>query len=367
MQEIFRKYRLFFILAAILVAAFLIWFFSEIVIYLLLAGVISMIGAPVVSMFDRLRIGRFGFPRALSVAFTLILFLSLFLGMLALFIPLVANEATLISSIDGTKLLQYYSKEIAWLRANLVYFGILKRGLSLEATIKELLRKFIDFSMFSDILSSVILLAGQFFIGLFSIVFLSFFFLKDPDMLPRFILLVTPDKFEEKTRNVMSKSRQLLSRYFIGLVLQILANISTYSLALYLVGVNSPLVIGFFAGIIIIVPYIGGIIAMALGVVLGVTGVISAGEYAMVFPMIVRILAAMAVVQLIDNNVFAPLIQGHSVRAHPVEIFLVVIAAATIGGMLGMVVAVPVYGFIKIVAGEFLSHFRIVQHMAEKK
>lgn len=184
-------------------------------------------------------------------------------------------------------------------------------------------------------------------------------------MLPRFILLVSPRKYRDLTKSVMSKSRDLLSRYFIGLIIQIMANILSYSLALYIIGVKSPLVIGFFAGIIIIIPYLGGILSMLMGVILGLTGVISMGEYAMILPMTFRIIAAMFVVQTIDNNVLAPLIQGKSVKAHPVEIFLVVIAAAGLGGILGMVVAVPAYGFIKIVAGEFLNHFSIVQRISE--
>jgi len=78
-----------------------------------------------------------------------------------------------------------------------------------------------------------------------------------------------------------------------------------------------------------------------------------------------RIIIAMGIVQLIDNNVFAPLIQGKSVKAHPVEIFLVVIAAASLGGMIAMVVAVPAYGFIKITASEFLSNFPVIRNFSD--
>lgn len=162
----------------------------------------------------------------------------------------------------------------------------------------------------------------------------------------------------------MFKSKDLLSRYFIGLLIQILANIVTYSLALYIVGVKSPLVVGFFTGVIIIIPYLGGIISMLMGVILGITGVIAMGDYAMILPMTIKIVVAMFVVQTIDNNVFAPLIQGKSVKAHPVEIFLVVIAAASIGGITGMIVAVPVYGFVKIVAMEFMHNFRLVRKIS---
>jgi predicted PurR-regulated permease PerM len=217
--------------------------------------------------------------------------------------------------------------------------------------------KFFNFTFFSNILGSVISFTGTFFFSLFSVIFLSFFFMMEPAMLPGVILRMTPSHLKESIRNVMSKSRILLSRYFIGLFIQIIANITTYSVALYLVGVPNALVIGFFSGVIIIIPYLGGIISMLMGVLIGATGVISLGDYNLMMPMIIKILIAMFVVQTIDNNVFAPLIQGKSVKAHPVEIFLVVIAAATIGGILAMIVAVPAYGFIKIIVGEIRSTF----------
>ena len=366
MHDLYQKYKIFFLVLIAGSLGFLAWYFSDIVIFIIVAGVISIVGAPLVEKFDSIRIGRFAFPRALSATITLLVILGLFFGIFSLFIPLVVNEAGMISNIDGKQLMEYYKNDLAYLQHSLIHFGIMPRGATIESSAKQAILKIIDFGMFSNVLSSIISFTGTFFFNLFSIVFLSFFFLKDSKMLPGFILLVTPEVHEEKVKIVMSKSRQLLSRYFIGLILQIILNIITYSLALYIVGVKSPMVIGFFTGIIIIVPYLGGIISMLMGVILGVTGVISTGDYAMIMPMALRIIAAMFIVQTIDNNVFAPLIQGKSVKAHPVEIFLVVIAAASVGGIAGMIVAVPAYGFIKIIAGEFLSNFRIVRHISEK-
>ena len=366
MRELYQKNKLFFLILIAGALGFLIWYFSDIVIFIIVAGVLSIVGSPLVELFDKIRIGRFAFPHVLSVSMTLLLILLLFFGMFSLFIPLVVNEAALISNIDGKQLMAYYQNDVSSLQHTLIHYGIMPRGATIESTAKQAILKIIDFGMFSNVLSSIISFTGTFFFNLFSIVFLSFFFLQDNKMLPRFILLVTPLQYEEQIKNVMFKSKDLLSRYFIGLIIQIMANIITYSLALYLVGVQSPMVIGFFTGIIIIVPYLGGIISMLMGVILGVTGVISAGEYGMIMPMALRIMAAMFVVQTIDNNVFAPLIQGKSVKAHPVEIFLVVIAAASLGGIAGMIVAVPAYGFVKIIAHEFLSNFRIVRHISEK-
>jgi predicted PurR-regulated permease PerM len=366
MRELYQKNKLFFLILITATVGFLLWYFASIVIFIIVAGVISIVGAPLVDFFDRIKIGRFAFPHVLSVIIVLLLILLLFFGMFSLFIPLVVNEANMISNIDGKQLVAYYHDEISGLQSLLVRYGIMPRGTTIESAAKQAILKIIDLGMFSNVLSSIISFTGTFFFNLFSIVFLSFFFLQDNKMLPRFILLITPERYDDQIKNVMSKSRDLLSRYFIGLIIQIMANIITYSLALYIVGVKSPLVIGFFTGIIIIVPYLGGIISMIMGIILGVTGVISTGDFAMIMPMAIKIILAMFVVQTIDNNVFAPLIQGKSVKAHPVEIFLVVIAAASFGGILGMIVAVPAYGFIKIVAREFLSNFRIIRHISEK-
>ena len=363
MLELYQKNKLFFLVILMAGLGYLVWYFSDIVIFIIVAGVISIVGTPLVELFDRIKIGRFHFPHPLSVFLTLLLILLLFFGMFSLFIPLVLNEAELISHIDGKQLMAYYHDEIAHWQSVMVHNGILPRGGTFESEAKKSILKFIDFGMFSNVLTSIISFTGTFFFNLFSIVFLSFFFLMDQKMLPRFILLLTPVKYEDQMRNVMHKSKTLLSRYFIGLIIQILLNIITYSLALYIAGVQSPLVIGFFTGIIIIIPYLGGIISMIMGVILGVTGVISAGDYAAIMPMVVKIVIAMFIVQTIDNNVFAPLIQGKSVKAHPVEIFIVVIAAASLGGIAGMIVAVPAYGFIKIVATEFLSNFKLFQNV----
>lgn len=365
MRELYHKNKLFFLIVFTLAGGFLAWYFIDIVIFIIIAGVVSIIGNPLVELLDKIRIKKFKLPHAFNVSFTLILIVGVFFGLFSFFIPLIINEAEMVSSIDTQKLADYFRNDLARFQYMLTQVGLLSQGMTLEETVKESLLKIIDFGLFSDILKSVVSFTGSLIIDLFAIIFLSFFFLKDPGMLPGFLLKVTPFKYRKQLHNVLSKSKKLLSRYFIGLLCQISLNIITYSLALWIIGVKGPLAIGFFTGIIIIIPYLGGIIAMVAGVVLGVTGVIAVGDYPMILPMILRIIIAMGIVQLIDNNVFAPLIQGKSVKAHPVEIFLVVIAAASLGGMIAMVVAVPAYGFIKITASEFLSNFPVIRNFSD--
>ncbi len=363
MSDLYERYKLFFILAFIGIVGFLVWYFSQIVIFIIVAMVISIVGTPLVELFCKLRIGKIKFPRGLSVAITLVLMIIVVFGLFSFFIPLVIREATMISQIDTQKFIEHFQSQISWVQTSLRQYGIIPKGATLETSLKTMVIKLLDFDLFSNVLSSVISITGSFFFNVFSILFLSFFFLYDHSMMPRLLLLIVPEKYEDQTRSIMLKSKKLLSRYFIGMIIQILANILTYSVALVIVGVEGALVIAFFAGIIIIIPYIGGIIAVITGVLLGLTGVISAGNYDQIWPMAIKIAVAMLVVQLIDNNVFQPFIQGKSVKAHPVEIFLVVIAAAGMGGIPAMVVAVPAYGFLKIVATEFLSNFRLIKEM----
>jgi len=363
MSELYERYKLFFILLFLGISGFLVWYFSHIVVFIIVAMVISIVGTPLVELFNRIRIGKIHFPRGLAVAITLILMIVLIFGLFSFFIPLVIREAGMISQIDTTKLVQHFQSQITWFQATLHQYGIIPKGSTLETSLKDMIVKLIDFNLFSNLLSGIISFTGSFFFNVFSILFLSFFFLYDNHMMPGLLLRIVPEKYEERTRNVMQRSKKLLSRYFIGLIIQIMANIVTYSIALLIIGVEGALVIAFFAGIIIIIPYIGGIIAVITGVLLGLTGVISAGNYDQIWPMAIKIAVAMLIVQTIDNNVFQPFIQGKSVKAHPVEIFLVVIAAASLGGIPAMIVAVPAYGFLKIVATEFLSNFRFIKEM----
>jgi predicted PurR-regulated permease PerM len=359
MSNLYQQYKLFFIILIICIIGFLAWFFSQILICIIIAGVISIIGNPLVELLDKIHYKKIRLPHVISVFLTLIIILAVVLGLLSFFIPLVVRETSMVTSIDWQKFIDYYKPQIQWLQHNLVHYGIIKKDGTLESLLKDTLSHYIDLSVFSNVLSGVISFAGSLFFYLFTTLFLSFFFLLDLMMLPNFILMLVPLKYEEQTKNVMRKSRTVLTRYFLGLVIDILVMIASYSIALSIVGIKGALVIAFFAGIVNIVPYIGPLIAVGTGIILGVTGVVSEGNFGAIGSTTVGILIAMVVVILLDNILYSPMIQGKSMKVHPVEIFLVIIAAGSIGGIPGMIVAVPSYAFLRIVGEEFFSQFRI--------
>jgi predicted PurR-regulated permease PerM len=81
------------------------------------------------------------------------------------------------------------------------------------------------------------------------------------------------------------------------------------------------------------------------------------------FPMVLLMLTVVVVVQLVDNFLFQPLIFGTSVKAHPLEIFLVIIIAGTLAGIPGMILGIPTYTVIRVFAKEFLSQVRVVKKL----
>ncbi len=101
MNEIYQKNKLFFIILFTAVVGFLVWYFRNIVIFIIVAGVVSIVGSPLVELLDRMKYKWIRLPHSFNVIVTLLLILLLFFGMFSLFIPLVINEAQLFSSIDG--------------------------------------------------------------------------------------------------------------------------------------------------------------------------------------------------------------------------------------------------------------------------
>ena len=178
-------------------------------------------------------------------------------------------------------------------------------------------------------------------------------------------MTVTPEKYHEQANRVIQNAKHLLTRYFVGILIQISLITLFDTLGLTIVGAKYPLAIGFFAGLINVIPYIGPLIGTTVGLVIGLISNINADFYSQLLPLLLLMLAVFLIVQLMDNMIFQPLIFSNSVNAHPLEIFLIIIAAGTLAGIPGMILAVPGYTFVRIIAKEFFHEFRIVKSLTK--
>jgi predicted PurR-regulated permease PerM len=138
------------------------------------------------------------------------------------------------------------------------------------------------------------------------------------------------------------------------------------TVSLNLLGVNNALLIGIFAALINVIPYLGPLIGAAFGIMITVSSNLDLSFYNEMLPMLLKVMGVFATMQLLDNFIFQPFIFSTSVRAHPLEIFLVILIGAQIQGITGMVLAIPTYTVIRVVAREFLNKFEIVQHITSR-
>jgi predicted PurR-regulated permease PerM len=159
----------------------------------------------------------------------------------------------------------------------------------------------------------------------------------------------------------MEKTQYFLTRYFIGLLGELVSMMTMITIALLILGIDNALTIGFIAGLMNIVPYLGPVIGAIFGVIIAVVTVLSQGLYDYVLLTALEVIAVIVGANLVDNLFLQPLIYSSSVKAHPVEIFLVIIMAGSIAGIPGMILAIPGYTMIRVIAKEFLGGFRFVQ------
>ncbi len=223
--------------------------------------------------------------------------------------------------------------------------------------------------MFSNIFGSIAGILGNIFIAAFSISFITFFFLKDKGLFSDGILLFVPDKYLDKTEHILKSIKKLLTRYFIGIIVQVSGIITLVSIGLIIIGIDfsDALVIGLVVGLFNIIPYLGPVIGASLGLMLGLATNLDIPFYSELLPLLGYMSIVFIIVQVIDNVVFQPFIYSSSVNAHPLEIFFSYYDFwKLMFGITGMILAIPSYTILRVIAKEFFNNLKVVKKLTEK-
>ena len=323
------------IVIAFLLMVFLLWYFSEIIFFIFSSLFLSLIGKPLVIKLNKIRIRNFKFPSGLSAFITLILILSIFVLFFIIFIPILINEAKIISSINLDTIVKIYQEPIKHIENFLKQYNIISQDQTLLALFSEKIMKMLHLINFKDLISYTVTFAGSILISIFSILFITFFFLKDSHLFNKVVLLFAPVEYHTELKHVLLSSRKMLSRYFVGLITEIIVMAILLWIGLSLISVKNALLIAFIGGIMVIVPYIGFLIGLLVALVFGITASLSIYINTNIIQIAINILIVYGIVKLIDDFVLQPLIYSNSVKAHPLEIFLVILMAANIAGITG--------------------------------
>ena len=345
------------IIVGIAILLFFLYKIQSVIVYILISVVVSLIGRPIVRFLRY----RLKFNNMLAVAATMILLIGIMVGLIGLFIPLLAEQGQNLSLLDIDKL-ELNIKDLY--NQVTTYFGI--NPIEVEESFRDshLLSR-VDYSVIPNFLNAFVSGLGSFSIGLFSVMFISFFFLKDSKLFENSLMTLIPDNKEERLKRSIEKIKGLLSRYFIGLILQISVLFLIYTIGLLIIGVQNAIVIAFLCALINLIPYLGPIIGAIVMILLTMTSNLGAGFSDVILPMTLKVLIVITIGQLIDNFLSQPLIFSKSVKSHPLEIFLIIIIGGLLFGIIGMIIAVPVYTATKVILKEFLSENKIVQKLTK--
>lgn len=359
------------IAAGVAIISVICWYFRSVITYILAAVVVSLVAKPLVGLMQKVRIKGRKAPDWLLAAMALILVIGILLAIITGIVPIVSSivKGISLANIENT------AKSVAiplsefneFLRTR---FPDLGSGFRIEVAMIQELQKMFDPSAFSSFIGSAASFLTSFGVGLFSVVFISFFFIKDDGLFTKIVCALVPDKHEKTTEKAISDIGYLLSRYFIGVLLEIagVAIVNFIGLALVArLGFNASIGIAFLTGIFNVIPYVGpllgGVIGTILGLVLKYSSATPIGLDVNFWIFTGILIAIFCFAQLIDNFLYQPVIYSTSIKAKPLEIFIVLLIVGHIGGPLAMIIAIPCYTVVRVIAFRFFGNIKAIKRL----
>ncbi|MFI3282693.1 MAG: AI-2E family transporter [Rikenellaceae bacterium] len=345
---------------------FLVWFFSSVVIYILVSAVLAVMFRPLVSVLSVVQIKGVKISRTIAAVISLLAIWVLFTLIFALIVPLVFTKLYELSSLNFSEVLRSVEEPI--MQAQHYIQGVLsipESNFSLNDSLIKAIKQFIDFDTVNNAFTSIVGVLTSFVISVFSISFITFFFLKDDGLFNTMVSALFPPKYAENVDRALTSISYLLSRYFAGILGESMIIFTLMSLSMICFGMKSSdaLFIGLIMGVLNVIPYAGPFMGTMISLCLGVISPIgSLGVGTTLF----AIVGSVTIITGIDNFILQPTIYSQRVKAHPLEIFIVILLSGYVAGVVGMLLAIPSYTVVRVFAKEFFSQFSLVRRLTDK-
>ncbi len=335
-------------LGLFLILCYFLFSISSILLYISIAAVFSLIGRPLVIFFNQ----KLKLKNIISVIVTMILLLSFILGIIGLFVPIISIQSENLSLLNIDQLEDTFKKLFNEITT---YFSKDQESLKNWVFNQDWYNN-LNLSALPDFLNQLINWLSSLTVGFFSVFFITFFFLKENDLVERIVLFFLNSKQKDKISNSFKKIKNLLSRYFIGLLLQITILLIIYTSVLFFFGIKNAFIIAFLCSILNLIPYIGPLIGGFLLIFLTMTSNLDQSFSEVILPKTTYVFIGFIFGQLIDNFFSQPFIFSKSVKSHPLEIFIIILIFGSLLGIIGLVIAIPAYTSIKVIFKEFYSN-----------
>lgn len=349
-------------LAIVALALFLVWRLWSIVLYVIVAAILSLVGRPLVVRLTRVNVSGVKLSRSVAAALTLVLMWIVVGGLGWLFLPLIFGKVSQLAVIDWDGVITHMESSFADVR------DMLQRHLSIElndmgVAFKEFVLGLIDVD-FVKTFGSVVSVVKSMGIALFSVSFITYYFMRDDGLFYKLVTLFFPDRYRSNVHHALDSITSLLSRYFGGLMVESLLLMVIISVIMLIVGMplSDALIIGLIMGIFNVIPYAGPVIGAFLSLCVAIITPIDGN---MVYT-VVAIVSTIVSVKVVDDFIIQPTIYSDRVQAHPLEIFLCILVAGTVAGVWGMLLAIPLYTVLRVFAREFFSEYSLVRKLTSQ-
>ena len=346
-----------FYLISILIIGYILIKIKIIIGYLIIASIITLISRPIVKFLCE----KLKFKITVASVVAILLLIILITGIISLLIPLVLEQGKNLSLLNvnafQNKINTLYSEFSTYLQSYNISIS--------ESTfdIKGLTKNTVE--AIPALLNSIGSILGSITIGILSVLFITFFLLKDGKYFEKIFILLFPSRLKKRIEKSLIDIKSLLSRYFLGLLLQISILFTLYTSILLIFGVKDAVVIAFLCAILNLIPYIGPLIGIVLMSFLTMTSYLGEDFSSIVIPKTVYVIIGYIVAQLVDNFISQPYIFSNSVKSHPLEIFLVILTGGILFGITGLILAIPLYTVIKVFLKVFFSDNKLIKKLTK--
>jgi predicted PurR-regulated permease PerM len=358
--------------AAGLTIAFVIcWHLRSVLAYILTAVVVSLIAKPLMAIMQKIQVKGRKAPDWILAAFSIIIVLGILMSIITSVIPIISGiikDISMVNIESAARGIAVPLTEFNEFLRNI--FPQLGSGFRIEVTILNELQKMFNVAAFSSMLGSAASFVTSMAIGLFSVVFIGFFFIKDDGLFTQIVCALVPDKHEKTTEKAISDIGYLLSRYFIGVTLEMIGVALINLLGLMLIarlGFNASIGIAVLTGILNVIPYVGPFMGIILGTSLSIllkySSMSPIGLDVNFWIFAAILIAILCFTQLVDNFVYQPLIYSTSIKSKPLEIFIVLLIVGHIGGPLSLIIAIPCYTVVRVIAFRFFGHIKAIKRL----
>lgn len=284
-------------------------------------------------------------PKGIAILLVMVGVIVIFIMIITSLVPIIQKQL-----LDLVSQLPYYYQIISEQVEKFMQTGFFetiqeqfnKINTDFIQSITERLNGILNFT-FSGI-GSVVGIIGDIVITIMTMPVILYYLLKDGNKVIPFVTRMFPTRSQHKISVMLNEMNQQVSSYIRGQITVAICVGFTYIIGYTLIGLPYGVTIGMIAGLLTIIPYLGSIIGLTPALIIGfVTNPTLALHVFLVF----------IIEQLIESRVLQPLILGSSLKMHPVTILIILLAAGKMFGLVGLLIAVPVYAVVKV----FITHF----------